>query len=989
MPATGNRGAAMDRVLPTDLFELPGVEMSRRRFLALIGASAALASGVAGCSKIDRGTVVPYTKRPREVVPGVANFYASTFQEGVTPYSVLVTTREGRPIHIEGNDEHPTFRGKTSLRAIGDILRLYDPERLRQPLLDGKPASWEQAQAQAIAALKAAKVGGQSVLLLTGAVVSPTRQAVLDDLQRAFRGVVHLAYEPVAPHAERAAATACFGEAVAARMRFDRAEVILSFQRDFLGADPSAPVAIREFAAKRRVSAAGDPMNRLWVFEGGMTITGAKADHRFAIRPSQAAAVAFALARTLNRRHGVALPAGVSADTLAAFDLDKLAAEVGASPALLNALAADLARAGKAALVVAGPDVPVEAHSAAHLLNAMLGGEGYTADTALAVAAAPVATPEELRKAVTEMHAGAFRAVIFWGVNPAYSYPDPALWTAAVAAVPTKIFIGVQPDETAKQCRIVLPEHHWLEAWGDYEHAADLLSLQQPTIGPLHDTRQGEDVLLDFVRGLGGTSPADYHAYLKDRWQKEVFPAGSPVSFDRFWNAALHDGVLARPAQPRPARTLRAEAIHAAAVNAASAAGAGFELMLRPATGLYDGRYANNGWLQELPDPVTKVTWMNPVSLSPADARQLHVADGDVVRLEVGERVVEVPVRVQLGHARGVVSLALGYGRTALAVAQGVGVNCFPLFDESSATPGVRSGVKLTASGKHVALPVVQTHDFMDGRDLVRSFSLAEFAHKLDGHEKHEEHPTLYPEQHFAEHKWGMSIDLSACVGCGGCMVACQSENNVPVVGPEQVLRGREMHWIRIDRYYEGDPEAPRVVFEPMLCQQCDNAPCENVCPVNATTHSSDGLNQMVYNRCVGTRYCANNCPYKVRRFNFLDFTGMKTGVERLVFNPEVSVRPRGVMEKCTFCVERIENVKLRAKAEGRPIRDGEFTTACAAACPADAIAFGNLKDAASAVSKLAEHSRGYKVLEKLGIRPSVTYLANVTNPAGGGTHGV
>ena len=980
----------MDKVLPTDLFELSAVEMSRRRFLALMGASAALASGVAGCSKVDRGTVVPYTKRPREVVPGIANFYASTFQEGVTPYSVLVTTREGRPIHIEGNDEHPMFNGKTSLRAIGDILRLYDPDRLRQPLLDGKPASWAQAEAQAVAALKEAKVGGRPVLLLTGAVVSPTRQAVIDDLKRAFRGLVHLAYEPVAPHAARAAATACFGEAVAPRMRFDRADVVVSFQCDFLGADPTAPAAIREFAAKRRVSTAGDHMNRLWAFEGGMTLTGAKADHRVAMRPSKAAAVAFALARTLNQRHGVALPAGVSADALATFDLDKMAAEVGASPALLNALAADLARAGKAALVLAGPDVPVEAHSAVHLLNVMLGGEGYTVDTTTAVAAAAVATPEDLRKALTEMKAGAFRAVIFWGVNPAYSSPDPALWTAAVAAVPTRIYIALHSDETAKQCQVVLPEHHWLEAWGDYENAADLLSLQQPTIGPLHDTRQGEDVLLDLLRGLGGTPAADYHAYLKARWQKEVFPAGSPVSFERFWNAALHDGILVRPAPPRPGRTLRAEAIHAASAKATTAAAPGFELVLRPAAGLYDGRYANNGWLQELPDPVTKVTWMNPVSLSPADAQQLHVMDGDVVRLEVGGRSVDVPVRVQLGQARGVVSLALGYGRTALPVAEGVGVNGFPLLDESSAAPGLRAGVTLTATGKHVALPVVQTHDFTEGRDLVRSFSLAEFAHQLGAHEEHEELHTLYPEQHFPEHKWGMTIDLSACVGCAGCMVACQSENNVPVVGPEQVLRGREMHWIRIDRYYEGDPEAPRVVFEPMLCQQCDNAPCENVCPVNATTHSPDGLNQMVYNRCVGTRYCANNCPYKVRRFNFFDFTGMKTGVERLVYNPEVTVRPRGVMEKCTFCVERIENVKLRARAEGRPIRDGEFTTACAAACPADAITFGNLKDAESAVSKMAEHKRGYRLLEKLGIRPSVTYLANITNPAGeGGKHGV
>ena len=973
-----------------DPIELPDVEISRRRFLALLGASAAFASGVSACSKIDRGTIVPYTRRPRDVVPGIANYYTSTFQEGFTPYSVLVTTREGRPIHIEGNDEHPAFKGKTSLRAIADTLRLYDPDRLRQPLVDGKAADRVQAEAKIVAALKEARDTGKPVLLVTGAVLSPTRKGLIADFKRVLPGLAHVAFEPVAPHAERAAATACFGEALCPRFRFDRADVILSFQKDFLGIDSSAPIAIREFAAKRRVNGPSDGMNRLWVFEGGMTVTGAKADHRFALRPSRAAALAFGLARALNVRHGVPLPAELQPDTLAAFDLDKLAAEAGVSAALLYVLAADLARAGKTALVLAGPSVPVEAHSAVHLLNVMLGAEGYTVDPALAPAPAAVATLEELRKHVTDMQSGHFRAAIFWGVNPAYSYPDAGLWAAAVAAVPTKVFIGLHQDETARQCQIVLPEHHWLEAWGDYEGSADLLSLQQPTSGPLYDTQQGEDVLLGMVRALGGAVPADYHAYLKARWQKEVFPAGSLVPFERFWNAALHDGILARPAQPRPGRTLRADAIRGALAKAAPPAGDGFELVLHPGSAVYDGRYANNGWLQELPDPVTKVTWLNPVSVSPADAQRLQLEDGGVVRLETGGRSVEVPVRVQLGQAPGVISVALGYGRGALSVAQGVGVNCYPLLDEHSAAPGLRSGVKLTASGKRIALPLVQMHDSMEGRDIVRSFSLAEYARQEARHQKDEELPTLYPEQRFPEHKWGMTIDLAACVGCGGCMVACQSENNVPVVGPEQVLKGREMHWIRLDRYYEGDAAAPRVVYEPMLCQQCDNAPCENVCPVNATNHSPDGLNQMVYNRCVGTRYCANNCPYKVRRFNFLDFTGSTSESERLVYNPEVTVRPRGVMEKCTFCVQRIEDVKLRAKAEDRPIRDGEITPACAASCPAEAIVFGDLKDPESAVAKLSKSNRGYHVLEELGTRPAVTYLANLTNPAGdGGKHAV
>ncbi len=961
--------------------------ISRRRFLALLGASAALASGVTGCSKIDRGTIVPYTRKPLGVVPGIADHYASTFQEGMTAYSVLVKTREGRPIHIEGNDEHPLFRGKTSLRTIADILRLYDPDRLRQPLVDGRPATWEQAEAKVLAALREAKDAGKPVIVFTGAVLSPTRRALLEDFQRVCPGLVHVPFEPLAPHAERAAAMAAFGEAVSLRHRFDRAEVVVSFSNDFLGSDPNAPIALREFAAWRRVSGPHDRMNRLWVFEGGMTVTGAKADHRFAIRPSRAAAVGFALARTLSEQHGLALPSGLKAETLTAFDLDRQAGELRIPAALLHALAADLARAGKTALVLAGPSAAVETHLATHLLNTMLGAEGQTVETALAPAPVDVCTFAEWRQHIADMKSARYPTAIFWGVNPAYFCPDASLWTAAVAAVPTKVFIGLHRDETARACQVVLPEHHWLEAWGDYETSADVLSLQQPTSGPLYDTRQGEDVLLDLVRALGGAAPADYHEYLKARWQKEVFPAASPVPFEAFWNAALHDGILRRPAPPRPTRTLRGDAIEQAVIKAAAPATPGFDLVLQPGTGVYDGRYGNNGWLQELPDPVTRVTWLNPVAVSPVDAQRLHLADGDVAQVEVGGRRVEIPVLVQAGQAPGVLSAALGYGRDALSVAQGVGVNLYPLLDEMSSASLLRVGATASVTGKRAALPLAQMHQAMEGRDIVRSLTLAEY-----GKQRREEPdlPTLYSEQRFPEHKWGMAIDLSACVGCGGCVIACQSENNIPTVGPEQVLKGREMHWIRIDRYYTGDAEAPRVLYQPMLCQQCDDAPCENVCPVNATTHSSDGLNQMAYNRCVGTRYCANNCPYKVRRFNYLDFTGATPDTTRLVYNPEVTVRPRGVMEKCTFCVQRIEDLRRRAKAESRPIRDGEIIPACAAACPAEAIVFGDLKDPNSAVSRLSRSQRGYHVLAELGVRPAVTYLENVTNPIGnGGTHAV
>ena len=409
--------------------------------------------------------------------------------------------------------------------------------------------------------------------------------------------------------------------------------------------------------------------------------------------------------------------------------------------------------------------------------------------------------------------------------------------------------------------------------------------------------------------------------------------------------------------------------------------------MLFPGAGVFDGRYANNGWIQEWPDPVGKTTWGNPLAVSVADARRLALADGDLVELSAGGVRLTVPVALQPGQAPGVLALALGYGRASGRVARGVGVNAYPLADP--ATPGLRAGVALARAGGRRDLPITQGHHRMEGRDLVHSFSLAEYAREAARHRPAGNPASLYPDQAFPEHKWGMAIDLSSCVGCGACVLACQSENNIPVVGPEQVLRGREMHWIRIDRYYEGEPDNPRVVQQPMLCQHCDDAPCENVCPVNATNHSPDGLNQMIYNRCVGTRYCANNCPYKVRRFNFLEYTAYQREPASLAFNPEVTVRPRGVMEKCTFCTQRIEDARLRAKAGQRKVLDGEIVPACAAACPAQAIVFGDLKDPLSQVSRLAASDRGHKVLEELGTRPAITYLANLRNPATeGGTHG-
>lgn len=968
----------------------PAEGMSRRRFLSLVSASAAFALGNA-CSKVDRGKIVPYTKKAEESIPGVATYYASTFQEGLFAHGVLVKTREGRPIHIEGNTEHAISRGKTSLRAAADVLGLYDPDRLRMPLEDGSTTTWQKAEEEMARAMKESQQAGKAVLLLTDAVISPTRRALIDDLKTVVPTLRHACWEPAVSQSALLATQALYGEAILPRISLGRTDVILALQADLLGNDGNAHEHIQDFAAHRRVSGPTDSMNRLWVMEGGMSLTGANADMRLQIRPTRIAPLAFALARFLSESHGMPLPLNLSAESLQSFELFSLAGYSGIEPAVLVSLAEDLKRAGRSALVVAGPALPKEAHVACHLLNMMLRADGHSVDAGPPIPVAELLTFGGLQNLLEEAAQGGFSAAIVWGTNPAYSFPDASVWRRAVARIPMKVRIDLYEDETALDCRWRLPENHWLESWGDFEPAADLMSLRQPTIGAIHDTRQGEDVLLACLRSLGVDTPPSYADYMKQRWRRDVYPAGSPVPFEAFWNAALHDGVLKRVPRPRSPRVPSAEAIQEAIRLAASnntlAADGDLELMLMPGAAVYDGRYANNGWLNELPDPVTKATWGNPLLLSTADAERLGLEDEALVEITAGTESVRVPVVIQPGQTPGVASLALGYGRRTGNVAAGVGVNAYPLMDVSQSAPHLRPMVKVVGVEGRVAVPRTQWHHRMEGRDLTRSWTLAEYARRVDGGQtgkKEKEAASLIPKPQFTGHKWGMAVDLSACVGCSACMVACQSENNVPVVGPEQVLAGREMHWIRIDRYYEGDTGNPSVLHQPVLCQHCDNAPCEIVCPVNATTHSADGLNQMVYNRCVGTRYCSNNCPFKVRRFNFFDYTSMKKEPETLVLNPEVTVRPRGVMEKCTFCIQRIQDVRQRAKVEGRIVRDGEIKPACAAACAAEAIVFGDLNDEESQVSKMSRMDRGYHMLEELGIRPSLTYLSDISNPAAG-----
>jgi molybdopterin-containing oxidoreductase family iron-sulfur binding subunit len=877
---------------------------------------------------------------------------------------VLVKTREGRPIHITGNDEHPGVKGKTSPRTLADVLRLYDPDRLRAPKANGRTLGWTEAQGQLNDALKAAKASGKAVLLVSGAVVSPSRKALLADLKAALPTLEHLAYEPAAGDAAEEAAKASFGQSVDVQPQLAKAKVILSLGADFLsGDDPEAQAA---WGAQRRLKSAKDEINRLWVLEGPLTLTGTNADQRVPVAPSRLAAVAFALAKELAAK-GVSLPAGT--------DLSAISTSTDIPAKTWSSLVKDLQHAGRHAVVLCGAQMPAEAHQATHLLNAMLGSEGVAVR-----AAEPLATVKDLEAATKGMTEGRYAAAIFWDVNPAYTFPKASAWKDAVAKVPLRAWIGQVEDETAAQCNLLLPEHHWLESWGDFNTLTAAV-LQQPTIGTLYDTKQGEDVLLDALKALGASTADSYHAFLKARWQKNL---PLTTSFEQ----ALHDG-LVKVDDKTAAPAFKGASVAAAAKSAAASKAQDLELVLFPGFATHDGRHANNSWLQETPDPISKMTWNNPVAVSVQDAQALGIKEGDFVTLSLDGVTLTLPAILQPGQAKGVIALALGYGRTTGGVAKGVGANAFPLMGLDPATANVRKGARLAKSGGKKELSRTQSHHRMEGRDIVRSLTMDEFEHHPQGHHHMPELVSLYEDVKYPDHKWGMVIDLAACTGCSACVVACQSENNVPVVGPEQVARGREMHWIRIDRYYEGELENPKVVHQPMLCQHCDNAPCENVCPVNATNHSPEGLNQMAYNRCVGTRYCGNNCPYKVRRFNFLEYTAYKTEPETLVNNPEVTVRPRGVMEKCSFCVQRINDVKIRAKGDGgRAILDGEITTACMAGCPSDAIVFGDLKDPKSKVAQLVAASRAYKVLEEIGAKPAITYLADLKNPAvEGGSH--
>jgi molybdopterin-containing oxidoreductase family iron-sulfur binding subunit len=937
--------------------------LDRRGFLRFMAASLALA-GLGACSGPPPEEIVPYLRYPRRLAAGDPGFFATALVRDGYAVGVLAETNRGRPTRIEGNPDHPASLGATGIGEQAAVLDLWDPDRSQAVVRrNGEVATWDDCRADlALWMADAARDGGARLRVVTPVSTSPTLAAQMGVLLKKYPRARWHFCQAVGEDTIREGTRLAFGEPLAVRWRFDRARVILALDADFLTLAPGRLRYAREFAAARRVMAvppAGGrvAMNRLYAIESTPSLTGSMADHRLPLAASRIEAVA----RQLAARLGVGAHGGTAGPLDAAW---------------LDAVATDLETRHGASLVVAGVAQPACVHALVHAINAHLGNHGSTVvftDPVEAAGARPVAELPELAR---ELAAGAIDTLLLLDVNPACDAPADLALAAHIARAPHTLHLGLHRDETALRCAWHVPMAHALEAWSDARADDGSISLVQPVIAPLYDGRSPHEVLAAVL----GSVEQSAHALVRAHWQERV--AGD---FDAFWTRALQDGVIAGSALPERHPRLRPGVVDAACSRTVAAAdAAGLEVVFRPDATLWDGRQANNGWLQELPKPLTQLTWSNAAMISPALAAERGLADGDVVELAYRGRRIEAPVWILPGQAARSVTLPLGYGRSrAGRVGTGLGFDAGRL--RSSAAPWFDSGLALRATGRHIELAATQQHFRVDGDDVVRRTTLAAFladpgalgaTDVLDG-----TLPSFYPETPRGNYTWGMAIDLNACIGCKACTIACQAENNIPVVGAAEVRRGREMHWIRVDRYYRGEPANPSCIDQPVPCMHCAHAPCELVCPVGATVHDSEGLNLQVYNRCIGTRFCSNNCPYKVRRFNFLQYTDTRDESLKGQRNPEVSVRRRGVMEKCTYCIQRIEAAHVDADREGRRIGDGAVVTACQAVCPTRAIVFGDMGDPASAVSRAKASPRNYAMLAGLGTRPRTSYLARLGNP--------
>ncbi|HVJ26538.1 MAG TPA: TAT-variant-translocated molybdopterin oxidoreductase [Vicinamibacterales bacterium] len=989
----------------------------RREFLKLMSASLALA-GVGACTRQPEEQIVPYVRQPEDIVPGRPLFYASSVIHAGYAQPVLVESHMGRPTKIEGNPDHPASFGGADSFMQAEILNLYDPDRAKTVTSAGEVRTWGQfltAAQQALAAQKGQ--GGAGVRFLTGPITSPSLAELMSAILAEHPQARWHQFDPTGMHGVAGSANS------KPVYHFDKADIVVSLDADSITCGPGSVRYQRDFAARRRFMDDRKEMNRLYAIESTPTLTGAKADHRLSVKASEVESIA----RELNAAvgGGAAASGGPGAPDPSTGSGSPRVESRGDVAKWVGAIAKDLQAHRGRSLIVAGDYQPAGVHAVARAMNEALGNAGVTVTYAADVEANPTDRYASIAELAAAMDAGQVQMLIILGGNPVFSAPADLNFAEKLGKVPLVAYYGLHVDETSHLAHWHLPAAHALESWGDARSFDGTVTLMQPMIAPMYEGRSPHEMLALF------TTQADRRgaAIVKDYWTR-AYSAGAQWTVkyadgtifpnaDAFWRRALHDGFIpgtavtdGGPATPFGAAVAaKAPAAPAAGTTPATAGAVaaptdspappppapapqpapsqgGLELIFRPDPTIWDGSYANNGWLQELPKPLSKLTWDTSAWISPRLAEERGLHNGDVIELKYRGRTAKMPVWIMAGHPQHSVTAFFGYGRKTAgrvgsAVEQAQAFN--PYLLRTSDAPWFGDGLEIAKTGERYLLATTQEHHLMEGRAPIRVASLGEYtkdpaviAHQVHAFPKT---LTLYPDHVYDGYKWGMAIDLTSCTGCGACTIACVAENNIPVVGKEQVSKGREMHWIRVDHYFSGDPDNPESYHQPVPCMQCENAPCEVVCPVAATTHNAEGLNDMTYNRCVGTRYCSNNCPYKVRRFNFLLYADWYTTTLEPLRNPDVTVRSRGVMEKCTYCVQRINHARIDAKKEERPIRDGEIVTACQATCPADAIVFGDINDPNSRVNKVKAQQRNYGVLEDLNTRPRTTYLAAIRNP--------
>ena len=953
---------------------------SRRDFLQLMGAGLALTS--ASCMRRPAEKLVPYVNRPADIVLGSANYYASSYYDGGEGFSTLIKTREGRPIKIEGNEEAKLLNGSAlSPRAHAYILSLYDPERAKGPkqnLFNDKKTNKETVNItfEELDEKLAKEFKEGKTALLTGRIPSPSTQKLIQTFRSVFQ-VKHYVWQALSMEDLIEAQKISYGKALAPSYNISQARFIFSLNCDFLGTYLSSTEFQKQFAKSRRPNG---QMSRLVVLESLMSLTGSNADERHRLKTQDQMTVLMALTSALIRQGAFFAPSRLKA---LVKNYESAISHLQIPHEKWEEWAKELIQHRGQGLILFGglrsqTKDSLEVHTLVNFLNSALGNDGKTVNYSQAYPY-KFGSYSQMEKLISDLNAGRVTKLIIHGVNPIYSYANSPALLQALKKAQLLIYTGDRMDETGSYADYLVPDSHPLEKWADWEFKKAVFSIQQPAIRPLYNTRAFEDSLIAWIKasGSGAISVENFYKYMKSHWQK-----GRALGF---WERFLKKGVSgSQKTAISISRSFRESAFNTLKKYDASQKGGKYFLTLYESAGLKQGELSNVAWLMEFPDPVTKICWDNYLCVSPATALKENLKEGTVVAVKTQQVTIEAPVHIQPGQEDSVLALAVGYGRTkAGAIGNNKGVNAYPAAYTNNGFifSGQPSLIKKT--NKYVPLANVQGHHSMEGREIVLETSLEEF--KKDpssGLPHHHKVPSLWSQHKYKGHKWGMVIDLNSCNGCGTCMIACQSENNIPTVGKKYVLEGREMHWIRVDRYYKGGPENPSAVHQPVVCMHCDNAPCETVCPVLATVHSDEGTNDMIYNRCVGTRYCSNNCPYKVRRFNWFDYT-KKLGQKplNLVLNPEVTVRNRGVMEKCTFCIQKIQEGKARAKKENRKVKDGDIQTACQQSCPAEAIVFGDLNDSESKVSKAFQAKNSYSLLDHLlNTKPAVKYQTKVRN---------